>query len=512
MITETNPMELLLQAITGDIKEKITKRLDERIDDAIIEVENKVARIKDSLSSTESYVASMVEGKPLVVTLPSAKKPEGEKELVHSQFNKVLKILTSAKRKEKNIMLVGEAGSGKTHLCGSVAKALGLEFYPMSVGLQTTKSDLLGFVNAQGNYVTTPVREAYEKGGLLLLDEFDAAHAGVVTILNSLLANGHCSFADKIVTKHPNFVCICACNTYGKGATVDYIGRNRLDAATLDRFIVVDVGYDTKLEKALASNDGWATVINKIRKNIAREGIKMVVSPRATMDGADLLDQGFKPDEVLDMVVFKGVAKDVKAKALKGIDISTELLLPTLKEEPMAKKSETPSLPGDPGTMRELYSPINTVAKVLVKYEATTNKYSLEVKEYDSLNKRGSVCIGGKDNCQGSWFSWGSKFSLGIGGGFYPIITPCNEIFLPAPGTGPKGQQILLLDSGIAIHLQNSIKKWKGTVRANVTTDDDIKTAEASGSEYNSFAVEITFEGKEGERATYLLAGNRRKE
>lgn len=509
MAIETNPVELLLQAITGDIKEKINKRLDERINSAVTEVESKVAKIKESLTSTESYVASMVEGKPLVVTLPSIKKPEGEKELVHSQFNKVLKILTSAKRKEKNIMLVGEAGSGKTHLCGSVAKALGLEFYPMSVGLQTTKSDLLGFVNAQGDYVTTPVREAYEKGGLLLLDEFDAAHAGVVTILNSLLANGHCSFADKIVTKHPNFVCICACNTYGKGATVDYIGRNRLDAATLDRFIVVDVGYDTKLEKALTHNDGWATVINKIRKNIVGEGIKMIVSPRATMDGADLLDQGFKPDEVLDMVVFKGVAKDVKAKALKGVDVSAELLLSTLREEPPAKKSETPSLAPVPGTMRERYPSINTVAKVLAKYEATANRYSLEVKEYDSRDNRDCVIIEGKTPQQGGWFSWNSKFTLAIGDRHYPWISPNNEIFLPAPGKGPKGEQVLLLDPGTVTHLQNSIRKWNGSIKSSALTEDDIAPAAKSGLEYNSFAIEIALEHKDGSQTTYLLAGNR---
>lgn len=311
--------DMLVDMIIGDIKEEVKKKVEVEISKAKSDIEDDIKAIKTKCDEATKLLDSVVEDKPLVVTIGSVKKPK--KELVHSAFPKVLKILQSQKRKEKNIMLVGEAGSGKTHLVATIAKALGREFYPMSVGLQTTKSDLLGFVNAQGGYVTTPVREAYEKGGVLLLDEFDSAHAGVVTILNSLLANGHCSFADKIVTKHPDFICICACNTYGRGTNVEYVGRNRLDSATLDRFIVVDVGYDTKLEEKLTGNKEWVDVIKKIRSNANKQGIKIVISPRASMDGADLLEQGFSMREVVEMVVLKGRDSDTKTKLLKDVKL-----------------------------------------------------------------------------------------------------------------------------------------------------------------------------------------------
>lgn len=219
-------------------------------------------------------------------------------------------------------MLVGGAGGGKTHLVGTVAEALKLPFYPMSVGLQTTKSDLLGFINATGGYNSSIIRQAYEHGGVLLLDEFDSAHAGVVTILNSLLANGHCSFPDGVITKHKDFICLCACNTYGKGGNVDYVGRNRLDGATLDRFIIVDVDYDDKLEGVLTGNDAWLKIINSIRRNAESKGVKIIISPRASMDGADLLEIGFTTKEVLEMVVFKGCDRDVQTKLLAGVDLS----------------------------------------------------------------------------------------------------------------------------------------------------------------------------------------------
>ena len=223
-------------------------------------------------------------------------------------------------RRNGRIFVTGN--SGKSSLCADVASALNLPFYPMSVGLQTTKSDLLGFISATGEYMTTPLRQAFENGGVILLDEFDATHAGVVTILNSMLANDICSFPDKIVNKHKDFVCIVACNTYCKGGSLEYIGRNRLDSATLDRFISVNVGYDETLEDSLTGNSDWLKVIRQMRDNIKSAVLKVVISPRASMQGADLLDAGFSIEEVLEMVIYKGVSDDVKTKIVKDVNFN----------------------------------------------------------------------------------------------------------------------------------------------------------------------------------------------
>ena len=231
--------------------------------------------------------------------------------------------------------------------------------------------------------MTSPVREAYENGGLLLLDEFDCAHAGVVTILNSLLANGHCSFPDGIVNKNPNFICICACNTYGRGANVDYVGRNRLDGATLDRFIVIDVDYDAKLEKKLCDNDAWFDIIKKIRANAEKQGIKTIISPRASMDGADLLDGGFTIKEVLNMTIFKGQDKDIQTKLLKDIDLEQF-------KKKKVKKDDTLPLP-NPDESKEfsgLEILIDYTDGFIPNYE-TNEAYNLKIVKHglpDDLN------------------------------------------------------------------------------------------------------------------------------
>lgn len=310
--------ELLLKNSLDSVQEAIEKKLEE----TQTAFNAKLDGIKVSLNERINTLEAISGDTPLSITMGTVEEPKTK--VVHSAFMKVLNILKSQKRIQKNIMFVGEAGSGKTHLASSLAEALGMKFYPMSVGLQTTKSDLLGFINAHGQYVTSPIREAFEKGGVLLLDEFDSAHAGVVTIINSLLANGHCSFPDRIVDKNPNFICIVACNTYGHGANIDYVGRNRLDGATLDRFIVVDVGYDKKLEKQLTNNDKWLEIINQIRKNVEKQGIKMIISPRASMNGADLLEAGFDVKDVLEMCILKGADKDTRTKCLQGINFGSE--------------------------------------------------------------------------------------------------------------------------------------------------------------------------------------------
>ena len=211
-------------------------------------------------------------------------------------------------------MLVGPAGGGKTTCCEKVAEILDLKFYPMSVGPQTTKSDLLGFIDAAGNYHTTPLREAFENGGLLLLDEVDAANAGVLTIINALLANGYCSFPDGVKQRNENFRCICACNTYGRGADREYVGRNQLDAATLDRFAVVDFEYDEAMERAIAGNNEWVDKIQRYRKRAFELKMRVVISPRASIYGAKLLANGMKEKLVEELVVWKGISKDIRNK------------------------------------------------------------------------------------------------------------------------------------------------------------------------------------------------------
>lgn len=311
---------LLASLVSNNNIDEAKKEVDKQLDSLKEEFNKKLAEIKKEADTNIKNMQNYISSKPFHVNLGTTETPDLQ--VVHKSFNTVLNVLKSRNRIEKNIMLVGECGSGKSYLCSQVAKTLGFDYYPMSLGLQTTKSDLIGYMNAYGKYITTPIREAYENGGVLLLDEMDSSNAGVLTILNGILANDVYEFPDKKVNKNNNFICICACNTYGTGANINYIGRNRLDSATLDRFITIKVEYDEQLEKQLTNNDKWYSVVKLIRNNAKKNGLKVIVSPRSAMNGADLLDAGIPIRDVLDMTILKGVSEDVVLQLLRGVDFT----------------------------------------------------------------------------------------------------------------------------------------------------------------------------------------------
>lgn len=193
------------------------------------------------------------------------------------QHNKLGQVLRYVQIRQ-SLYLYGPAGTGKTQLAETAAKAVNLPFYPISVCGQTTKSDLLGYTTANGSYIETIFRTAYENGGVFLLDEIDNGNPNVTAVLNSALANGVCTFPDKVVKRHPDFICIAAANTFGTGASAEYIGRNPIDAATLDRFKQIFVDYDEELEMELFPNA--AATVQKLRK--AMKGERVVISMRKT--------------------------------------------------------------------------------------------------------------------------------------------------------------------------------------------------------------------------------------
>jgi len=233
--------------------------------------------------------------------------------LQHNCFEELL--LFASQRID--VMLVGAAGSGKTTTCHNVADALGLEFYAQSVGGQTTTSNLIGYMDAMGTYAVSMLYTAYKNGGVYLLDEIDAGNANVLTALNALMANGAYRFPNgENVTRHDDFIVIAAGNTLGRGANRQYVGRTQLDAATLDRFVVMEHDYDEDLERAIVGNDEWCSNVQKYRHAAEQLGERVIISPRASIKGAIMLKAGMSWKRVEETVIWKGIDHDIKMKII----------------------------------------------------------------------------------------------------------------------------------------------------------------------------------------------------
>ena len=151
----------------------------------------------------------------------------------------------------------------------------------------------------------------------------DGSNPNALLSLNAALANDFASFPCGIVRRHPDFRVIASANTFGHGASGVYVGRNPMDAATLDRFAYIPMGYDETIERALAGNDAWVDLIQAIRRQAEQHKMRHVVSPRASMKGAKKLAIGSPWRSVLNQTVFdKGWTETDKTKVLDGIDIT----------------------------------------------------------------------------------------------------------------------------------------------------------------------------------------------
>ncbi len=150
------------------------------------------------------------------------------------------------------VLLTGEKGSGKTTLAMQIAEILELKFFSMSMTRQTTLSHLLGFLSVNGEYIPSQLYDCANNGGVYLLDEIDAADANVLLTLNTI-ENGYISFPKGIVELHPKFRLMATANPQNEHEF--YVGRTKLDAATLDRFDIVPVPRDDELEKTLVDPD-----------------------------------------------------------------------------------------------------------------------------------------------------------------------------------------------------------------------------------------------------------------
>lgn len=314
----TNATELMIQAVkaiqeTSLDRKAVSDIVEEKL--SSLKPESAITRedVENIFSEALAKAIDAIPPREIRIDVNGAKQNLGAKHM-HAMFETVLKACVAG----CTPLLVGPAGSGKSTLAKQVAKALGRDFYTQ--GPATSEYKYLGFVDAQGRLVETPLLKAYRDGGVFCAEEIDASSASaLVAGLNMVLANGEADFGNQIVKRHEDFVCICTANTWGKGADRQYVGRNQLDAATLDRFVPIHIDYDEGLERLIAQNDRWVDFVQAARRASVALGVRVVISPRASIQGAHLLRAGIAKQQVADMTVWRGMDNATRNKIREQI-------------------------------------------------------------------------------------------------------------------------------------------------------------------------------------------------
>lgn len=222
----------------------------------------------------------------------------------HERFDTVLKLVNA----DIPVFLTGAAGTGKNVLCKQIAEAMDLDFYFTNAVTQEYK--LTGFIDANGTYHETQFYKAFTQGGLFMLDEMDASIPEVLIILNAAIANRYFDFPTGRVDANENFRLIAAGNTFGTGADMEYSGRYQLDAASLDRFALVEIDYSEAIEKAIThSNTDLIDFIHAFRKATNGAGIKHLATYRS-MERICKLEDIMDLKETLKICLLKSLGVD----------------------------------------------------------------------------------------------------------------------------------------------------------------------------------------------------------
>lgn len=226
-------------------------------------------------SMLESYIAHNATPQVNVVNLGGVELARTGCSYYHEKYEQVLAQV----QLDEPVMLVGPAGSGKNFAVSQIAEGLGLPMYYTNNASNEFK--LTGFIDAGGTYRDTQFYQAFKTGGVFFLDEIDNSDPAALIVINSALANGYMAFPHETIERHPDFRCVAAANTWGKGSNLLYVGRNVLDGATLDRFDLVFFDYDRRLERALYPSDDLLAFLWSFRDAVDACRIPHIVSTRA---------------------------------------------------------------------------------------------------------------------------------------------------------------------------------------------------------------------------------------
>ena len=197
-------------------------------------------------------------------------------------------------------LVYGPTGSGKTVAASQVAESLGLPFDHLNCSQGMSETWIWGRQTPNG-FVAGGPWKAYTQGGVFLFDEIDAMNDNVGCSAHTLLGSreAHNPISGETAKRHKDCIFIAAANTNGKGGTGAYTGRSRLDAATLNRFSLYEMGYDLELERELCLDKKLLEVLWDIRSSLQEKNSQDVISTRDILDAYLQSKAGYTLEKIL---------------------------------------------------------------------------------------------------------------------------------------------------------------------------------------------------------------------
>lgn len=295
--------------------------IETQIHEMIVE---RITPVAEILVDLQTKVADLV-ANPIVaaahnitVECVNWKGEKSQLENQHPATETMIAKLQHEDYRDRNIYVYGPAGTGKTTAGINIAKLLNLSLYIQ--GTAMSKYDLLGFRLPCGEVVRTAFMDAWEYGGMIILDDCDRSDPKAMCALNAATANGSCDFSHcglGLIKRHQDCIIFATGNTAMNGQDAKYSAASKQDAAFRDRFTFHHLELDEAFETSLGKNPDWTKRVQKIRATCGElkgNVDKLVMaSMRATIQGASLLQAGLSQAEVEESIIFKGAGNDISA-------------------------------------------------------------------------------------------------------------------------------------------------------------------------------------------------------
>ena len=182
-----------------------------------------------------------------------------------------VKIMELAYANKDFIIVIGETGSGKTHLVRHVAYKKKVPYFRVNMTGATTPDDLIGqwipnpntgdakYIWQDGS-LTTFMRN----GGVFVIDEINMTPADITSMLHSITDDERrlvlTQKDGEVVTAHPDFWLVVTMNP-------DYEGTRPLNLALKDRFRPINLEYNVTVERKLGVSEKMIEVATSLRKS-----------------------------------------------------------------------------------------------------------------------------------------------------------------------------------------------------------------------------------------------------
>lgn len=333
------PMDNVYELMVNDVKTRLMS-----------ELQNLLPKLPD-----EEGIQQLIAGKvteefarrgTVTITLEDRRKVPAETKIISEAAHEKLPDLFGTLKAGCWAAVVGPSGGGKTLGVLQFCKLADIKMVAIK---QMTRiiapHDLIGYMDANGHYRKgawtdvilgyeyksqengVPTAEPTTTPAILLVDEMDNSNENVIMLLKAV-NTGQIAMPYGLQRVNPLLQVVATMNTWGNGATREYVGRCAQDAALLNEFSFIEWDYDEKFEWKLLeqlynsyeSAGEWKLIdfqrlhdtFRMMRNKAEKEKVRVIISTRNLINSAKLLvcNPEWTVGKVLRMTVFKGLKQE----------------------------------------------------------------------------------------------------------------------------------------------------------------------------------------------------------